>query len=88
MDWTVSLSQNPPCRLRPHITVNGSWVVFDCNTVIKPDEWCHVMMVYDGIALKGYVNGVLDGSISAPGDFQTTVSDLRIGAYAPVNGTG
>jgi len=44
-------------------------------------------MVYDGASLRGYVNGVLDGTTAASGTVQATDYPLRIGAYAPVNGT-
>lgn len=86
MDWALTVSANS--RLRPHISVNGGWHYFDCNTPLSAGTWYHVAMVYDGAHLQGYVNGVLDGSANVAGLVQTSDAPLRIGAYAPVNGTG
>ncbi len=87
MNWHIGLNQDIPCRLRPHITVGGKWIVFNCATVLKSNQWYQVTMSYDGSFVKGYVNGVLDGSVAASGEFKTTSGNLRIGSYAPVNGT-
>jgi hypothetical protein len=84
-DWAITVSENS--KLRPHVNAGGGWHYFDCNTVLNPDTWYHIAMVYDGVHLQGYVNGVPDGSVDANGAVQTTDNALRIGAYAPVNGT-
>lgn len=86
MDWALTVSANS--RLRPHISVNGGWHYFDCDTPLSAGTWYHVALVYDGAHLQGYVNGVLDGSANVAGLVQTSDAPLRIGAYAPVNGTG
>ncbi len=87
MNWHIGLNQDIPCRLRPHITIGGEWVNFNCATVLKSNQWYQVTMSYDGSFVKGYVNGVLDGSVAKSGEFKTTSGNLRIGSYAPVNGT-
>jgi hypothetical protein len=86
MDWALTVSANN--RLRPHINVNGSWQYFDCDTPLSAGTWYHVAMTYDGDHLQGYVNGALDGSANVTGSVQTSDAPLRLGAYAPVNGTG
>ena len=43
-------------------------------------------MVYDGVSLRGYVNGVLDGTQPVSGSLLNTDNSLKIGAYAPING--
>jgi len=85
IDWALTVSPNR--KLRPHVQVGGNWVYFDCNTVLNTGIWYHVALVYDGAHLLGYVNGTLDGSQSVSGTLQATDNPLRIGAYAPVNGT-
>jgi hypothetical protein len=84
-DWAITVSENS--TLRPHVNSGGIWHYFDCDTVLNPDTWYHIAMVYDGTHVQGYVNGALDGSVDASGAVQTTDGALRIGAYAPVNGT-
>ena len=65
----------------------GGWKSFTCNTGLLQDTWYHVGMTYDGAVLKCYLNGELDGSLSVAGSVQTSDGSLRIGAYAPINGT-
>ena len=84
-DWSLVVSEN--AKLRPHLMVNGGWLYFDCFTTLSAGAWYHVAMVYDGAHLQGYVNGVLDGTTNASGPVQTSDDTLKVGAYAPVNGT-
>jgi len=86
LDWHLGLNQDIPCRLRPHILAGGGWIYFDCNSILLRNTWYHIAMTYDGSNIQGYVNGLLDGSTPASGNIRITQSDLRIGAYAPVNG--
>jgi len=85
IDWALVIG--PAQRLRPHLNVAGDWVVFNCETRLTPGVWYHVAMVYDGSSLRGYVDGLLDGMVAATGAVQATDYPLRIGAYAPINGT-
>jgi len=87
VDWHLGLNQDIPCRLRPHILAGGNWVYFDCNSIIYSNTWYHIAMIYDGSKIQGYVNGKIDGSTAASGPINLTQSNLRIGAYAPVNGS-
>jgi hypothetical protein len=84
-DWALNISQNG--KLKPHAQINGVWKNFECGTVLSAGVWYHVAMVYDGHTLSGYVNGRLDGSLSATGPVSSSVNSLRIGAYAPLNGS-
>ena len=84
-DWALVIDATR--KLRPLLNVGGSWVAFNCASTLATGVWYHVAMVYDGASLRGYVNGALDGTIAASGTVQATDYPLRIGAYAPVNGT-
>ncbi|MBI5774629.1 MAG: immunoglobulin domain-containing protein, partial [Verrucomicrobia bacterium] len=83
-DWALNIFTSG--KLRPHIFVGGSWVAFNCATTLATNMWHHVAMVYDGSTVRGYVNGVQDGSMNVTGMAQTSDNPVRIGAYAPVNG--
>jgi len=85
IDWALTVSTNH--KLRPHVKAGGTWIHFDCDTTLAAGTWYHVAMVYDGSTLKGYVNGNLDGFRPASGAVQATDNSMKIGAYAPVNGT-
>ena len=86
MDWALNIGPNG--ALRPHIQNAGTWRILGCATVLNPGTWYHVAMVYDGAYVRGYVNGVQDGQmIVGPGQVAVSTNSMRIGAYAPVNGT-
>jgi len=85
VDWAMTVADSH--KLRPHANVGNSWVYFDCATTLKPDVWYHVALVYDGLNLQGYVNGAMDGTRPVSGKLQATDNSLKIGSYAPVNGT-
>jgi hypothetical protein len=80
-DYALAVSQNS--KLRPHANIGGLWYNFDCTTTLTSNHWYHVAMVYDGTALRGYVNGALDGSASASGAVGTSDNPLRLGVYSP-----
>jgi hypothetical protein len=84
-DWAMVISAQH--QLRPHAKINGSWLYFDCGPVLVPDRWYHLAMTYDGSSLKGYVNGVLVGSRPASGLVRVSTNPVKIGAYAPLNGS-
>lgn len=86
LDWSFLISY-PNLKLRLLAMLGGHWDQFDCSTTLRSNTWYHVAMVYDGANLKGYVNGVLDGSNPVSGSLASSATPLRIGAYAPVNGT-
>ncbi|MFM2296082.1 MAG: hypothetical protein RLZZ350_2495 [Verrucomicrobiota bacterium] len=81
-DWGLGIAPNQ--HLRPHINVGGSWNYFDCASPLATGTWYHVAMVYDGVSVIGYVNGVADGSFSVSGALAASDFDFRIGAYATV----
>jgi hypothetical protein len=92
VDWALTVTGTftqikGPGRLRPHVNVNGTWTYFDGNTVLQPHQWYFAVMTYDGSNLRIYLNGQLDGAMAVTGAMQTSDASLRIGVYAPVNGT-
>ena len=94
VDWALTVSGTWSSyiggKLRTHVNVGGAggWKIATCNTTLLADTWYHVAMNYDGVSLKCFVDGQLDGSLLVAGSIQTSDGSLRIGAYAPINGTG
>jgi len=86
VDYAMSISTNN--KLRPHAKINGIWHYFDCSTPLSADVWYHVAMVYDGTALRGYVNGVQNGSFTVSGSVQVSDYALKIGVYSPAANHG
>jgi len=83
VDWALSINED---RLRPHVQLDSSWHYFDCETPLQPDTWYHVVMVYTGSSLDGYVNGTLDGSVEVSGTVNSSEETLRIGVYSAGDG--
>lgn len=79
-DWALLVLSNG--KLRPHLQLNSQWIYWDCNTSLALNTWYHVAMVYNGTSLKGYVNGVLDGSTNVSGMVATSTSTLKLGLYS------
>jgi hypothetical protein len=52
------------------------------NTTPLFNTWYHVTMTHDGLKLRLYVNGVLDGVSDAVGDIVPTVNPVNIGGNA------
>ncbi|MBI5775014.1 MAG: immunoglobulin domain-containing protein, partial [Verrucomicrobia bacterium] len=86
LDWDFEIHSLR--KLRANLNINGSWVNLTCATTLATNTWHHVAMVYDGSALRCYLNGVQDGLLGVSGAVQTSDNPVRIGAYAPVNGQG
>jgi Concanavalin A-like lectin/glucanases superfamily/Immunoglobulin I-set domain len=80
VDWQMLVYGG---KLAVQINVAGNWSPIVCATTLSPGVWYHVAMTYDGSNLQGYVNGVLDGSVSVPGSMQTSSYALKIGVYSP-----
>ena len=66
--------------------ISGSGVSFpyaEGGTTIPIGKWTHITGTYDGVTIRVYVNGVLDGvKKSSEGIFNSDIS-IRIGGYAP-----
>ena len=84
-DWALTIS--PEHKLRPHVQLDDGWHYFDCNTTLQTGVWYHVVMVYNGTFLAGYVNGNLDGATVAVTPYpyrgvHASDNPIKIGAYA------
>lgn len=67
--------------------VNGSvkyrvWnsAIITSLTTVNQNEWSHISMVYDGNSLKGFLNGILQGTEVAVRDIPSTSQNYAIGA--------
>ena len=59
------------------------------SSALTMNQWYHVAMVYDGATLKGYLNGVLQGTQTYARDIPTVAQNYAIGAGETTNmGTG
>ena len=50
------------------------------SSTLNMNQWYYVAMVYDGTTLKGYLNGVLQGSQTYTRDIPTVAQNYAIGA--------
>lgn len=57
------------------------------ETVVMPDEWHHVVAVYDGTSLSVYLDGELDGSVATTVNPLDGAADLKLGARGDDAGT-
>jgi hypothetical protein len=79
----LSVSSTDHFNPQVNTSISGN-ISFDGSTSIILDEWYHVAMTHDGVELRLYVNGVLDGTATAMGNVIATSSSTVIGA----GGTG
>lgn len=63
--------------LRPSVFTNTQYDLTG-SIQIPLNQWTHIVFTYDGSDIKGYVNGVSDGSTSASGNINDSSYDLRI----------
>lgn len=55
------------------------------SSTLTLNQWYHVAMVYDGTTLKGYLNGVLQGTQTYARDIPTVSQNYAIGAGETTN---
>lgn len=55
------------------------------SSLVTLNQWYHIAMVYDGSNLKGYLNGVLQGSLSYTREIPTSAQNYAIGAPETTN---
>lgn len=65
--------------VRAHVGVPGRFVWFEGHTPLATNAWYHTAMTYDGLELKIYVNGQLDGSLTVGGPVVTSPHPFIIG---------
>ncbi len=56
-------------KLQFILSFGSSQVKLNTNTAFNTNTWYHVAATYDGTAMKIYVNGTLDASVPATGNF-------------------
>ena len=61
------------------VWLTSGFVELRNTTIVQLSNWYHVAMTYDGLKLRLYVNGVLDGTADAVGDIVTTTNPVGIG---------
>ena len=62
---------------------NGSIVT--STTAVTLNQWYHVAMVYDGTSVKGYLNGILQGTQAGAREIPPTSQNYVIGAGETTN---
>lgn len=65
---------------RAHVGAQSGFAVLTGTTSVPTNAWTHVCMTYDGAAVRLYVNGRLDSSLSASGPVRRTTQPIRIGS--------
>jgi hypothetical protein len=82
--WEMDTGQG---ALRCIFNIGGSWknAQAPINTFNQTDQWYLVGCVYDGTALKNYINGVEQASIPASGNVAVTSYPVTLGTTS--NGT-
>ena len=55
------------------------------SSSVTLNQWYHIAMVYDGSNLKGYLNGVLQGSLTYTREIPTSAQNYAIGAPETTN---
>jgi fibronectin type 3 domain-containing protein len=79
--YLLSVTGEPgPNRFRAHVGVGSTYRNFDGSTLVDTARWYHVALTYDNRALRLYVNGVLDGSMTVAGNILQSQSPLHIGS--------
>ncbi|MFZ4058434.1 MAG: LamG-like jellyroll fold domain-containing protein [Ferruginibacter sp.] len=67
------------------ILINGIQQIVTSSLAINDNEWHHTAFTYDGTTLKLYIDGSLDGTLTAAGTITTNSSPLDIGYNSPLN---
>ena len=63
--------------------------IITSSTAVNLNQWHHIALVYDGTSVKGYLNGVLQGTQSGAREIPPTSQNYAIGAGETTNmGTG
>ena len=65
--------------------INGVQQIVTSSLAINDNEWHHTAFTYDGTTLKLYVDGTLDGTLTAVGTITTNTSPFDIGYNSPLN---
>jgi hypothetical protein len=60
---------------------NGTSIV--SSSTVKINQWYHLAMVYDGVKLKAYLNGILQGTQTNDREIPTTYQHYAIAAPEP-----
>ncbi len=72
-----------PDTVRVYLNTPAGDTIVDGTTVLVPNEWAHIALVYDGAQARVYVNGLLDGSMDVSGEITQSDNELRIGRGEP-----
>ena len=54
---------------------------YNAHGTINRDEWTHLVGTYDGTNIKAYLNGVLQGTVSWPGNISGVDENLKVGMF-------
>ncbi|RLF41460.1 MAG: hypothetical protein DRN12_03245, partial [Thermoplasmata archaeon] len=89
-EWGITDTASPSGRISWAIRTAGTWEWHDTGVSVTPNEWTHVVLVYDGTNVTSYKNGSYVDSIADPdgGAISNYDNALRIGARGAPNTAG
>jgi hypothetical protein len=59
--------------------LSGTWIFVNGTIPLQSNTWYHLVLTYDQVKVKGYVNGVLDVNADKTGVLNSSASHLFIG---------
>jgi len=74
----VTSPQSQPV-FRFHVRTPSGYAILNGTNAVPLNAWTHVVATYDGLAMRLYVNGVLETSMPRSGSIVTYPQPLRIG---------
>lgn len=67
-------------------TSNNNWQSANGTTVVADGEWHHVAITYDGEALRGYTDGVMEAELATVSVPDHNADPVRIGRWSGARG--
>ena len=87
--WHIDLSNNQINGIILNTSPNNTQQALSTSSNITLNQWHHVLMTYDNISLKLFINGVLVSDITKPENFifnTLGISGISIGSSNQANG--
>jgi len=72
-------SNSPATNISQQVGINGSYATCSNSFNDPTDQWHHLILTYDGISQKQYIDGTLMNTTPQTGTLQSNTGDLSIG---------